>query len=60
MFDARTVLGPSELEHRDEKALRLLIATYLLGQMLPTGGLKQDKVKAAFEYADLLIKNGRE
>lgn len=36
--------------------IRLLIATYLLGQMIQNGGTKEDKVRAAFEYADLLMK----
>lgn len=43
--------------------LRLGIATYLLGQMMNTDAhskngetAKERKVKAAFEYADLLMK----
>jgi hypothetical protein len=36
--------------------LALTIATYVLSKMIGTGGLKEDKVRAAFEYADLLIE----
>jgi hypothetical protein len=34
---------------------RLAIAAYLLGEMMATGGVKTVKVKAALEYADLLL-----
>lgn len=53
----------NEIFESREKRMRLLIATYLLGQMIdtPTHGLtgqasKEVKVKAAFDYADLLMK----
>lgn len=40
---------------RDE--LRTAIATYLLGQMMSTKmENKEAKVKAAYEYADLILK----
>jgi len=46
-----------------EQVIRLVVATYILGQIVdtPTHGLqgqasKEAKVKAAFDYADLLLK----
>lgn len=53
MFTARTITEPLKALTHDE--IRLVIATYLLGQMIETGGLKADKVRAAFEYADMLL-----
>jgi len=53
VFSTRTVSEAlAKLTHDD---VRLVIATYLLGQMIETGGLKADKVRAAFEYADMLL-----
>lgn len=48
---------------RELRITRLIIATYLLGQMLDTPAnstpektAKERKVSAAFEYADLLME----
>lgn len=46
----------------EESTLRLFIATYLLGEMIDTpvnangADAKDIKVKAAFDYADKLLK----
>jgi hypothetical protein len=36
--------------------VRLIIAVYILRGMIETGGSKDDKVRAAFDYADLILK----
>lgn len=58
MFSTRTISEPLKALTREEQ--RLIIATYLLSKMIDSGGLKVDKVRAAFEYADLLMNNGIE
>jgi hypothetical protein len=45
-----------QLAEKDPEWWRLVIATYLLGRMLETGGEKAQKVSAAFAYADLLLE----
>jgi len=40
----------------DREIVRLIISTFILSKMIENGGNKADKVKAAFEYADLLLK----
>lgn len=54
---------PSNWTPKDVDVARLVIATYLLGQMMHQetvsnlgDNAKAIKVKAAFEYADLLLK----
>lgn len=48
---------PSNWSPSDVNVLRLAIATYLVGQMMQNSGpSKEAKVKAAFDYADLLLK----
>ena len=60
MFTSRTITTELvELLNNDEtrSLIRLIVATYLLKEMLTTGGLKGDKVRAAFEYADMLLND---
>lgn len=61
----KNLLGLMKKEEADVLAgfIRLAIATYLVGQMMDTEAHtkngenpKERKVKAAFEYADLLMK----
>lgn len=53
----KTILRDDEdISKVNDEVIRLAIATYLTGQMIGNGGDKGLKVKAAFEYADLLMK----
>jgi hypothetical protein len=58
VFTSRTVTAA--IGALTPEQARLTIATYLLGQMIATGGLKEDKVRAAFEYADMLISQNEQ
>ena len=60
MEDAKLFVGRTV---SDESLTRLILAAYLLGQMLdtpanstPEKSAKERKVSAAFEYADLLLE----
>jgi hypothetical protein len=64
-METRTVRATNTSLWADVEAnLRLIIAAYLLGQMLdtpanttPEESAKERKVRAAFAYADLLLNN---
>lgn len=46
--------------HLKQKGERLEIATRLLMAMIGNSGSKEEKVKAAYQYADLLIAGNQE
>lgn len=53
---ADTLMSLAEMMKLSREELRQALAAYFLANMLGSGGSKEDKVRAAFEYADLILK----